>query len=74
MLEISLVADMQLCSNTSEFQQFMFLQSLGKSHGIKIAICGSRVFERFVIFLLNVEFVESIVDCLDVSALDRNEV
>ena len=74
MLEISFIANMKLCGNTSEFQQLMFLQSFGKGDGIKIAICRSGIFEGFIILFLDVEFIESIVDGFDVSILDGNEV
>lgn len=65
---------MQLGSNTSEFQQFMFLQSLGKSHCVEVAIRRRGIFERFIVFFFHVDFVESIVDCFNVSILDGDKV
>jgi hypothetical protein len=52
----------------------VLLQSLGKGHGIKVPVCCRGIFEGFVVFFFNVEFIESIIDCLDVSRLDGYEV
>ena len=52
----------------------MLLQSLGKSHGIKVPVRCRGIFEGFVVFFFNVEFIESIIDCLNVSRLDGCEV
>lgn len=65
---------MQLRSNPSKLQQFMLLQSLCKRHRIEIAICSRRILERFIIFLLNVEFIESIINSFNVSRLDGDKV
>ena len=52
----------------------MFLQSLRKRHRIIIPIGGRGIFERFVIFLFDVEFIESVIDRFNVSRLDCDEV
>ena len=52
----------------------MFFQSFGQRHRIKIAICRSGIFERFIIFLLDVKFIQRIIDSFDISWLDSYEV
>ena len=65
---------MKLRSDPSEFQQLVLLQSFRERRRIEIAVGGRRIFERFVVFLLNVEFIEGIVDGFNVSRLDGDEV
>ena len=52
----------------------MFLQSFCKCHCIKISVGGCGILEGFVVFLLDIEFIESIIDSFNVSRLDRHEV
>ena len=52
----------------------MFLQPFGEGDRVQISICRRRVFKGLVIFLLNVEFIERIVDGFNVFGLDGDEV
>lgn len=64
----------KLCRNPSELQQLVLLQSLGKCHGVKVRVRCRGIFEGFIVFLFHVEFIESIIDGLDVSRLHGGEV
>jgi len=52
----------------------MLLQSFGESDCIQIAVCRRRVFKGLVIFFLDVEFIERVVDGFDIFGLDGDEV
>jgi hypothetical protein len=52
----------------------MLLQPFGKDNRVQIAVCRRGILEGFVIFFLDVEFVEGIVDGFDVFGLDGDEV
>lgn len=52
----------------------MLLQTFGEGDGVQIAVRRRRIFEGFVIFFLDVEFIECVVDGFNVLRLDGDEI
>ena len=70
----AVVALIEVSRNTSEFQELVFLQVLGKGNCVKVVVCVNRFSERFVIFLFSEHLVEGLVHRLVVVGLDSTKV
>ena len=55
-----------MSSQSSEFQEIMALQSLGKANVVKVIKAVNRITEGFVIFLLDQEVVVGVIHRLKV--------
>ncbi len=55
-----------MSSQSSEFQEIMALQSLGKANVVKVIKAVNRITEGFVIFLLDQEVVVGVIHRLNV--------